>query len=201
MSVFEEECRDERRVSWFYDFYQDVRYGVRMMRRHPGFTAVAAISLTLAIGGNTAILSIGSALLWGELALPHSERLVMIQTFPSPNALQKMPASFPEYIAWKERNRTFESMGASIANQQDFSPDHIGAAPERLFGQAVTPSLFDVLEVQPQLGRTFRDEEARAGVPASPVIILSHRLWERRFGADQEILGKRHSNGWTEPRQ
>jgi hypothetical protein len=95
----------------------------------------------------------------------------------------------PDYIAWKERNRTFATMGASIANQQDLSDDQTGGAPERLAGQAVTPSLFEVLGVKAQLGRVFLDDEARIGMPAR-VVILSHQLWQRRFAGDRGILGR-----------
>jgi putative ABC transport system permease protein len=189
LAVFKEECRDERRVSWFYDFCQDARYGVRMMRKHPGFTSVAAISLALGIGGNTAILNVGGAVLWNDLPLPDPGRVMVIHSFPSPTPYMGGPVTIPEYVAWKTRNRTFESMGASISNRQDLAGDEVGGAPEHLFGQAVTPSLFDVLKVQPHLGRLFLEEEAQIGMTA-PVIILSHRLWQRRFAADSKIIGK-----------
>jgi predicted permease len=188
-AVFKEECRDERRVSWYHDFLQDVRYGVRMMRKHPGFTAVAAISLALGIGGNTAILNVGRALLRGDLPLPDADQLMIVRMVSEHNPQESGQASVPDYVAWSERNRTFEAMGASIANQQDLGADDLSVVPERLFGQAVTPSLFDTLRVQPQLGRLFLDEESQIGI-AAPVIILSHQLWERRFAGDPGILGK-----------
>src|SRR5216117_1658557 len=123
VAVLKEECRDERRVSWFHDFLKDVRYGGRMMRRHPGFTAIAAISLALGIGGNAAILNVGAAILLGDLPLPDAERLVVVQPLWLANPSLGPPASIPDYIAWKERNHTFESLGASIANQQDLAGD------------------------------------------------------------------------------
>jgi len=190
MAVFKEECRDERRVSWLYDFFQDARYGVRMMRKHPGFTAIAAISLALGIGGNTAILNVGKAALLGDLSFPDARRLVAIQAVPEVTPAQIGPASVPDFVAWMQRNTTFEAIGASVANQEDFTRDESGAAAERLVGQAVTPSLFNVLKVEPELGRVFNDDEAPVGSP-KPVIILSHHLWERRFGADSAIIGKR----------
>jgi putative ABC transport system permease protein len=189
-AVFKEECRDQRRVAWFHDFRQDLSYGLRMMRKHAGLTAIAAVSLAFGIGANAAILSVGRSLLLGDLPLPDAGRLVTLGTFQEPNALGTGPASVPDYIAWKARGRVFESVGASIANQQDLGAEQAGDYPERLIGQAVTSSLFHTLQVQPLLGRFFREEEALIGTAPAPVIVLSHRLWQRRFGGDPRILGK-----------
>ena len=197
ISVFKEECRDQRRVAWAHDFLQDLRYGLRMMRKHPGVTSIAAISLALGIGANTAILSVGSSLLLGTLPLPDSERLVIVNTIQDRNPRQRRLASIPDYVALSESSGTFESIGASIANQQNLGADEFGNPPERLFGQAVTPSLFEALKVQPLLGRVFLHDEAQIG-RAAPVIILSHRLWQRRFGGDPAIAGKQiRLNGQT----
>jgi putative ABC transport system permease protein len=189
MTVLKEECRDQRRVSWYYDFCQDARYSVRMMRNHPILTAIAVIALALGIGANTAILNVGGAVLLGDLPLPDSGRLVLVRTVPPENPSQSNHATVPDYVVWREGNRTFEAMGVSIASQQDFGGEGTGFAPERLVGQAVTPSLLATLNVQPQLGRLFNDDEAQAGRPAS-VVILSERLWQRRFAGDPEIIGK-----------
>jgi putative ABC transport system permease protein len=118
--------------------------------------------------------------------LPDAERLMSVQAVPGQNLVQRGPASIPDYMAWSARNRTFEAMGASMGVQQTFTD---GGAPERVAGQAVTPSLFGVLKVEPQLGRVFEAGEAQTGSP-SPLVILSDRLWHRRFAADPEIVGK-----------
>ena len=188
-AVFTEECRDQRRVGWFHDFRQDVRYGLRMMRKQAGFTSIAAISLALVIGGNSAILSIGRSVWLGDLPLPDAERLVTIRVIPAENQLGIGLITVPEYIAWKNGNHSFKSMAATFANGQDLTVDEPGSYPERLLGEAVTPSLFETLKVQPALGRVFLEEEATIGT-ATPVVILSHRLWQRRFGADPRILGR-----------
>jgi predicted permease len=188
-SVLAEECRDERRVSWYHDFVQDVRYGVRLMRRQAGFTAIAALSLALGIGGNTALLSAGRSLFMGGLPFPDDGRLVVIRSAPIQNPQLWANPAVPDYVAWKEGTRTFEAMGLSIANHQDLGGEDSGFPPERIIGQSVTPSIFAALKVQPQLGRVFREDEAPTGNPA-PVIILSHQLWQRRFGGDRTILGK-----------
>jgi putative ABC transport system permease protein len=188
-AVLSEECRDQRGVSWLHDFRQDVHYGLRTMRKRAGFTALAAISLAVAIGGNTAILSVGSTLLLGELPLPDADRLVVIRMVPNKNPQGNGLVAVPDYVAWQNGARAFTSMGANFANGQDLGGDQNGSFPERIAGQAVTPSLFETLNVQPLLGRVFRESEVQAGVPA-PVIVLSHRLWQRRFGGDPAILGK-----------
>ena len=191
VEVFKEECRDQRGVSWFHDFRQDLRYGLRMMRKHAGLTAIAAASLAFGIGANAAILRVGTSLLFDDLPLPDADRLVAIETSRGPNVPGTRLATIPDYIAWKERSHSFESIGASIANRQDLGAEHDGDYPERLVGQAVTPSLFKTLNVQPLLGRFFREEEAQIGTTPARVIVLSHRLWQRRFGGDPRILGKR----------
>jgi predicted permease len=189
-AVFKEECRDQRRVSWLHDFWQDARYGLRMLGNHPGLAAIAALSLAFGIGGNAAILSVGKSLMLDDLPLPDADRLVAIGAFQGNGSAGNGLASVPDYIAWKERSRTFESMGMSIANRQDLGADHNGDFPERLVGQAVTPSLLQTLKVQPLLGRLFREDEAVMGTAPARVIILSHGLWQRRFGGDPRILGR-----------
>ncbi len=190
LAKFKEECRDERRVSWLYDFSQDVRYGLRMMRKHPGFTALASLALALAIGGNAAVLNIGTSLLWGRLPVPDDGRVVVVQSFAARNPLFGGPASVPDYVAWRDNNTVFESIGTSIASTQDLAGDQRNPLPERIAGQAVTPSLFHVLRVQPRLGRVFREDESPLDSAAAPVVILSHQLWQRRFGGDIGIVGR-----------
>jgi len=188
VSVLKEECRDQRRVGWFYDFWQDIQYGIRMMRRRPGFTAIAALSLSLGIGANAAILNVGTKLLLGDLPLPDAEKLVLVRVLAKP-ALQVSAAAVPDYVAWSKGNQTFESMGASLASQQDLDGDDTHPDPERLFGQSVTPSLFSTLKVQPQMGRVFQEDEVQVGF-AAPVVILNDQLWRRRFDGDRTILGR-----------
>ncbi len=189
IALFQQECRDERRVAWLHDFVQDLRYGARMMRRQPGFTAIAALSLALAIGGNAAILNVAWAILFGDLHFPDAERLMVIQPLWQVNPLLNTPASVPDYMAWKERSHSFESMAATIANQQDLSGDSYSSTPERLSGHAVTPSMFSVLQVRPQLGRVLTESDAASGMPA-PIVVLSDKLWQRRFAGDPSIVGK-----------
>ncbi len=187
--VIKEECRDQRRVTWIHDFRQDLRYALQMMRKHAVLTAIAAMALAVCIGANTVVLSSWLTLAVGDLPVPDADRVVTIGTFrdldrPGGNA------SIPEYVAWKERTRSFESMGTSITVHQDLGADQPGAHPERLVGQAVTQSLFQTLRVQPVLGRLFSEDEARFGKAPARVVVLSERLWQRRFKGDRNILGR-----------
>ena len=188
-AVFMDECRDERRVKWFHDFLQDLRYGLRMMRKHLGLTSIAAVSLAFGIGANTAILSVGSSLFLGTLPLPDADRLVVLRTNRGDSAQAGLLATAPDYLAWKERSSSFESIGANMANQQDMGVDETGKPPQRLFGQAATPSLFSTLRVPPMLGRIFTEEDVIPGQPAD-VIVLSYSLWQRNFGGDSRVIGR-----------
>ena len=189
--LLEDQCRDQRRLGWLQDLWQDVKYGVRMLRQNPGFTSIAAISLAMGIGANTAILGTLRATLLGNVPFPDSDHLVLLRTYPEENPGQlNNNATIPDYMAWKQQSRSFESMGASIADHsRDFGAEQDGRPAERIEGQGFAPSLFAVLGVHPLLGRTFTEEEAEIDNPA-PVMVISYRLWQRRFGADPGVLGK-----------
>jgi putative ABC transport system permease protein len=188
--LLKEQCRDQRRVAWLQDLWQDLNYGLRMMRQCPGFTAIAALSLALGIGANTAILGALRATLLGNVPFPDGDRLVLLRTYPEWNPALNNSASIPDYVAWKVQSRSFESMGASIADHsRDFGAGEDGRPAERIEGHGVAPSLFVTLGIQPILGRTFTEAEAEIDHPA-PVMVLSHRLWQRRFGSDPGVLGK-----------
>jgi len=190
LSQLAEECRDQRRVGWLHDLWQDLRYGLRMLRQSPGFTSLVVLSLALGIGANTAVLGALRASLLSNIPFPDGDRLVLVRTYPEWNPALNNSASIPDYIAWKQQSRSFESMGASIADHsRDFGAEEDGRPAERIEGHGFSPSLFVTLGVQPLLGRTFTEEEAEIDHPA-PVMVLSHRLWQRRFGGDPGVLGK-----------
>jgi predicted permease len=189
VGVLQEECRDQRRVGWLHDLLQDMSYAWRMLRKAPGFTTVAIASLALGIGANTAILGVVDNVFFAELPLPAAERLVVIRTFPVQSPTQNQSASVPDYFAWKEQSRSFEVMGASLNQQMDFGTEENGAPPERIAGQGFTSSVFATLGVPPMLGRVF-DESEDDVEKAAPVVVLSHRLWQRRFAGDPDILQK-----------
>jgi putative ABC transport system permease protein len=188
VAALREECRDHRRVSWLQDVWQDVFYALRLLRRSPAFAFVATISLAVGIGANAATLGAINHVLLASLPFPDAERLVLLRTYAVENPGQLSGASRPEFVAWREA-RAFASMGASIGNQRDLGIEGDPTQSERIVGFLATPGMFETLGVAPQLGRVFSIEDARHN-SRLPVIVISHGLWQRRFGADPEILRK-----------
>jgi len=174
-----ENCRDARGANIVESFLQDLRYGARSMRRAPGFTAVAVIALALGIGANAAVFSVVNAVLLRPLAYKDSDQLVTVLHHT------KNPAAVANYIDWRDQSRSFEAMAAA----DYWSPNLTGTdPPERLWGLRVTQNMLPMLGVEPLLGRWFAAGEDQKG--AEHEVILSYRLWQRRFAADPSELGK-----------
>ena len=178
-----EKCRDTRRVSWIQDLIQDVRYGARMLRKAPGFTAVAVLTLALGIGANTAIFSLVSGVLLRPLPYRDPARLVTI--WEKDDLGHPGNTTFATYTDWKAMSKSFEE----LALYSSWQPTLTGSSdPEQLSGLRVTNNYFRTLGIRPALGRDFRSEE---DTPSSnKVVILGHGLWERRFNSDPNIVGK-----------
>lgn len=162
---------------------QDLRYGARMLFKNPGFTLIAMLTLALGVGANTAIFSVINAVLLRSLPYQESERLVLYNE-RSPQ-MEGMSISWPNYTDWRAQQRIFEEMG--VYNRGDYNLTGEGQ-PERIQAGQVTASLFRTLRVQAAQGRVFTDEEDKPGGP--PVVVLSHGLWQRRFGGDPQVIGK-----------
>ena len=162
---------------------KDIRYGIRNLARHPGFTAVAVITLALGIGANTAIFSVVNAVLLRPLPLADPERLVWLwDTQPQ---LATTPTSLPDFLGWKQQNQSFEHLAAFISGKSFVDAgDGTTDTPIGL----VTPELFSVFQVNPILGRTFTDEETLPG--RFRVAVLSHSMWQSRFGSDRNVSGR-----------
>ena len=160
-------------------FAQDLKYGARALFRTPGFTALAVITLALGVGANTAVFSVVNAVLLRPLGYREPDRLVTLLHSGTD------PVSTANYIDWREQSRSFEAMGAA-----DFwSPNLTGAdTPEHLRALKVTRSLLPMLGISPLLGRLFAPGEDEPG--AQREVILSYRLWQRRFDRDPSVLGK-----------
>jgi len=180
-----DEVRDVRKGTFFDSALQDFRYGVRLLRRSPGFTALAVLTIGLGIGANSAIFSVINGVVRKPLAYPDSERLMFITSqFPTLN-FTKFWISPPEYFDFKEHTRAFSHVAAYSSGAMNLSE---GDRPERVNAAFVTASMFDVLGVRPQRGSAFTPEQDRPG--ADPVLLISHELWQRAFGADPAIVGK-----------
>lgn len=167
------------------DFWHDLRYGLRMLVKNSGFTAVAIIALALGIGANTAIFSVVNTVLLRPLPYKDPERLVMVFEDSSKHGFPRDTPSAANYIDWRDQNQVFESIAA--LDQASFNLTGVGD-PERVDGRRVSAALFPLLGVSPQVGRWFKSDEDQAG--ANRVLIMSHRLWQRRFGGDPNIVGK-----------
>jgi putative ABC transport system permease protein len=170
--------------------WQDTLYGLRMLARKPVFTLVAVLSLALGIGLNTAIFTLMNTILLRPLPYPDADRLVEIFSVPPAHLDQLNGASIPDLFAWKEQARSFEAIGALTNSAVDFGAEENGLPAERIRGELVTPDLLRALGVQPFMGRLFTDSEDEVDHPV-PVIILSHRLWMKRFGGEKDILSRK----------
>jgi putative ABC transport system permease protein len=170
-----EECREARGVSFLETFWQDLRYGARTLRKSPGFTIIAALTLALGIGANTAIFSLVNGILLRPLPYPNPEQLVSITgTYPK-----------GAFVTMREQVKTL-SVGMYSENDQ-FNLTGYGEAV-RLAGTRVSAELLSLLGARPQLGRTFTHGEDVAG--QDNYVVLSDTLWRDRFAADSAIIGR-----------
>src|SRR6185503_8999290 len=163
------------------EMFQDLRYGGRMLLKHKAFTAVAILTLAVGIGANTAIFSVVNATLLRPPPYKNPDRLVMVWgTNPGGYGWRgKSGFSGPSFIDYQEQNQAFERM--ATFNGAGFTLTEAGS-PEPIRGGMVSPEFFDVLAVQPILGRAFLPEEAQIG--RDRVAILNYNMWQRRFGSD-----------------
>ena len=164
-------------------FLHDLRYGLRLLVKAPGFTAVAVLTLALGIGANAAIFSVINGVLLNPLAYPQSGQLVAI--YGKTPGFDKAPIVYLNFLDWQRDSQTFSSM--AIYRNQDYNFVGTGDG-ERLTGYMISADFFSTLGVQPILGRTFRPDDDRVG--AAPVVILGGGFWKSKFGASPDIVGR-----------
>ncbi|MGH9796190.1 MAG: ABC transporter permease, partial [Candidatus Acidiferrales bacterium] len=164
----------------------DLLYSLRLLRKSPGFTLAAMLTLALGIGANAAVFSILNAVMLRPLPFPEPERLVRLWESNPQRGWPFFSASQPNFLDWRERNRSFERLAASSGWTFNLSGVD---EPERISGLRVSHDFFPLLGAQPALGRNFLPEEDAAGASAR-VVLMTHGLWQRRFGADPAIVGK-----------
>ncbi|HXU39692.1 MAG TPA: ABC transporter permease [Blastocatellia bacterium] len=165
-------------------FFHDMRYGVRMLLKNPGFAVVAIIALALGIGANAAIFSVVNTVLLRSLPYPDPDRLMVLRETKLPQ-FPEFSISPGNFLDWQKQNTVFEKLAAIQSSAYNFTSD--ATDPERLRGARVSAGLFEMLGATPARGRTFRDDEDQ---PGQNLAILSSALWKRRFSADPNIVGQ-----------
>jgi predicted permease len=179
-----EECRDARGVKVIGELLQDIRYGLRMLRKNPGFAAVSILTLALGIGANTAMFSVVQGVVLAPLRYFQPDRLVMV--LESNLQFPQDAISYPNFLDWQRSARSFQQM-AVIRLYQGYDLTAPGA-PEHLDGNELSSGFFGALGVELALGREFSLQEDQRG--GAPVVMISHRLWRNRFGGSTQALGK-----------
>jgi predicted permease len=183
MEGIKEDCRESRRVHMLETLLQDARYGLRIMRKSPGFTLVAVLTLTLGIGANTAIFSVVNGVLLNPLPFPQPEQLVGLHE--SKANFARGSISYPNFRDWQKDNHTFSAM--AISRDYVFSLTGMADA-EQVQGEFVSTDFFSLLGVSPALGRPFAPGEDEIG--AAPVVLITQALWQQKFGSARDVLGK-----------
>jgi putative ABC transport system permease protein len=172
---------------------QEVRFALRMLMKNPLFTIIAVATLALGIGANTAVFSLVNALLLRPLPYKNPGQLVLIWQQFLNQGLERIPVSPPEYLDYEKQTSSYQKLAAFDYANFNLTGSDI---PERVQGAVVTPSLFPLLGVEPVRGRVFAPEEMQAG--RNDVVMISARLWQRRFNSDPGTIGSKLSlNGKT----
>jgi predicted permease len=165
--------------------WHDLRYGVRALRKQPGFAFVVVLTLAIGIGANSTIFSFANGILMRPLPYQDPGRLVTLdETAPKRN-IRSMGVSFPNFLDWRAQNQVFEDVAAYGTGSYTLVE---GGEPEQVRGARVSAGLFEILGVAPALGRTITSEEDRPG--NETVVVLGHGLWQRRFGGDAGVVGR-----------
>ena len=177
-----EECRDARGVNAIDNTLQDLRYSLRVLAKTPGFTAVAVLTLALAIGANAVVFGILNALILRPQSLPQAQSLYAIERGSDKSLWQ----SYPDYLDLRDRSRSFDSLAA-------FNPAAVGLDtgkdPSQVWGYEVTGNYFDVLRIQPYLGRFFHGSDEH-GPNSAPYVVLTHGYWHTHFQDDRGAIGR-----------
>ncbi|HVN08431.1 MAG TPA: ABC transporter permease [Patescibacteria group bacterium] len=186
MERVREECRDARGTRWMESLLQDLRFGLRQLRRNPGFTAIGILSLALGIGANAAIFSLMDAVLLSRLPVRNPGELVVITSYDAGSNVNSS-FSYPMYRDLRDRNQVFAGVIARGGAQ--FNLNYRGVT-EKVNGELVSGNYYDVLGVRPWIGRLFtQQDDVTPG--AQPVVVLSYGFWKSRFGGDPGMIGQR----------
>jgi hypothetical protein len=164
-------------------FWQDVRYGLRMLAKNPAFTVIAVLTLALGIGANTALFSVVNGVLLKRIPFPNPDQLYAV--YDASPTFDLNSISYPNFIDWHKQNHSFAKLAAFRTENYNLT----GAGePERLHAHMISEEFFAAYGINPVLGRNFRPEEDQPG--AGPVAILGDGLWKRKFASSPDVLGK-----------
>jgi putative ABC transport system permease protein len=178
----QEECREARGVHVIETLRQDLRYALRTLRKNPGFTCIALITVALAIGANTAIFSLVYGALLRPLPYRDPDRLIVLnETHPR---IGTISVSYPNFLDWRAQNHVFSGM--AVAAGVGYNLAGI-AQPETITGQAISSNFLSLIGVHPTLGRDFDPSEEKPG--AAPVVMLTHQLWQSHFAGRRDVIG------------
>jgi putative ABC transport system permease protein len=190
VEAVKEYARDARGVRPLEDFVFDLRYAIRTLRQHAGFTLAAVLTFALGIGAASAIFSVVYGILMRPLPYAHADRLVALWERNLPRNRDQNVVSVENFEAWRHSARAFDAIAALVPRPVTLVE---AGTPERIVGAEVSPGYFDLLGVAPAHGREFAAADARPG--AAGVVILSDGFWRRRFGGDPAVLGRALSVG------
>jgi len=185
VGLVQQVTRDQWGWRWLEELLQDLRYGARMLRKNPGFTLVAVLTLAIGIGANTAIFSMAQGFLLKPLSVPHLDRLVAIGELQAHDRNDTIRVSPANYLDWVSQTQSFDHISAF--DWENVNLSGVGT-PLTAQGIHVSTDFFEVLGVKPLLGRTFLPEEDTPGHDQE--VILTRGLWERQFAEDQTVVGK-----------
>ena len=164
-------------------FWQDIRFGLRVLLKSPGFTAIAVLTLALGIGANTALFSVVNGVLLNPLPFPNPDQLVAV--YAKTPQFNESSISYPNFLDWQKANHSFSALGAF--RSEEYNLTGVGE-PERLHGHMISAEFLPALGINPLLGRDILPEEDKPG--ADPVALLGDGIWKRKFGLDRDVLGK-----------
>jgi putative ABC transport system permease protein len=166
--------------------FKDIRYGIRSLLKRPGFAAVALLTLALGIGANSAMFSVVNAVLLRPLSYPESDRIVVLQGVNPAQRITQSNMSVPDFADWQKQNQVFEQLAGFVTGGALLVS---GDEPERVRAAGVSADFFPLFRTNAIKGRTLQAEDSQKG--RDPVVLLSYGLWQRRFGADQNVIGSK----------
>jgi predicted permease len=182
LTQHKEECRDTRGVTGIEDTVRDIRYGLRILVKSPGFTATAVLTLALAIGANAVVFGVLNGMILRPLDVPQPESLYGIEHGNEHN----MYESYPDYLDLRDRNRSFDGLAGFTIDQAGLDT---GENTSRAWTYAVTGNYFDVLRIQPYLGRFFHGSDEQ-GPNSAPYVVLAYAYWHNHFQDDRGVVGR-----------